>query len=80
MLADTNAVNKLESGVQTKQAMFQSGLLPYSLVLIAKSEQQLLAIDATQTKLQHMISLVNVYQNLGGGYKYSTESGGNENK
>jgi hypothetical protein len=54
--------------------------LPYSLVLIAKSEQQLLAIDATQTKLQQMISLVNVYQNLGGGYKYSTESEGNENK
>jgi outer membrane protein TolC len=80
MLADTNAVNKLESVVQTKQAMFQRGLLPYSLVLIAKSEQQLLAIDATQTKLQQMISLVNVYQNLGGGYKYSTESEGNENK
>ncbi len=80
MLADTNAVNKLESVVQTKQAMFQRGLLPYSLVLIAKSEQQLLAIDATQTKLQQMISLVNVYQNLGGGYKYSTESEGNNNK
>ena len=34
-------------------------------------EQDLLAIDLTQTKLQQLISLVNLYQSLGGGYQYN---------
>lgn len=74
MTANQLALNQLESAVTTKQSMHKRGLLPYGMVLVAQAEQQLLAIDITQTKLQQMISLVNVYQNLGGGYKYEEES------
>lgn len=73
MLSDTNALNELESAVKTKHAMYSRGILPYGMVLMSKAEQQLLAIDVTQTKLQQMISLVNVYQSLGGGYNYYSD-------
>lgn len=74
MAADNLALAQLESVVQTKKAMHQRGLIPYGMVLMAHAEQQLLALDLTQTKLQQMISLVNLYQSLGGGYQYSSES------
>lgn len=74
MTANQHALTELESAVATKRAMYKRGLLPYGMVLLAQVEQQLMALDITQTKLQQMISLVNVYQNLGGGYKYEEES------
>lgn len=74
MAADNSAMRELESAVQTKRAMYQRGLIPYGMVLMAEAEEQLLALDVTQTKLQQMISLVNLYQSLGGGYQYQNES------
>lgn len=74
MIANETALEQLESAANTKKAMYRRGLLPYGIVIMAQIDQELLAIDNTQTKLQQMISLVNVYQNLGGGYKYEEES------
>lgn len=76
--SDMSASNELESSVHTKEAMYNHGLLPYGAVLMARAEQQILAIDVTQTKLQQLISLVNVYQSLGGGYSYNFESNNKE--
>lgn len=61
----------LKEIVNTKEAMYKRGLTTYGLVLAAKIEEQILAIDLTQTKLQQLISLVTLYQSLGGGYEYS---------
>ena len=74
MLADRNALTQLENTIKTKQAMHKRGLIPYTMVLLSIAEQQLLDIDITQTKLQQMISLVSIYQSLGGGYQYQNES------
>ncbi len=71
MSNDKAAYSNLESSIQVKQAMLKRGLSTYMLVKTAMLEQDLLAIDLTQTKLQQLIALVNVYQSLGGGYQYN---------
>lgn len=71
MLSDTAAYSSLESSIQVKQAMLKRGLTTYMIVKTFSLEQDLLAIDLTQTKLQQLISLVNLYQSLGGGYQYN---------
>ena len=67
--SDMGALHSLQDSLAAKQAMYQRGLTPYVLVLGAKIEQDILAIDLTQTKLQQLISLVSLYQSLGGGYQ-----------
>ena len=71
---DLASYANLQSVTETKQAMYQRGLTTYGLVLTSQIEQQVLAIDMTQTKLQQLISLVNLYQSLGGGYEYGESS------
>lgn len=71
MRSDTAAYSNLESNIQVKQAMLKRGLTTYMIVKTFSLEQDLLAIDLTQTKLQQLISLVNLYQSLGGGYQYN---------
>ncbi|MBX9866733.1 MAG: TolC family protein [Burkholderiales bacterium] len=71
MRSDTAAYSSLESNIQVKQAMLKRGLTTYMVVKTFALEQDLLAIDLTQTKLQQLISLVNLYQSLGGGYQYN---------
>lgn len=71
MRSDTAAYSSLESNIQVKQAMLKRGLTTYMIVKTFALEQDLLAIDLTQTKLQQLISLVNLYQSLGGGYQYN---------
>lgn len=70
MASDNQAYKLLQQNVVTKQAMLKQGLTTQMLVTGAKIEQDILAIDLTQTKLQQLISLVNLYQSLGGGYNY----------
>jgi outer membrane protein TolC len=43
-------------------------------LLTAQIEQIISQINLNQTKLQQLISLVALYQALGGGYNYSPES------
>jgi outer membrane protein TolC len=71
MRSDTAAYSSLESNIQVKQAMLKRGLTTYMIVKTFSLEQDLLAIDLTQTKLQQLISLVNLFQSLGGGYQYN---------
>lgn len=71
MSNDNAAYANLESSIQVKQAMLRRGLTTYLLVKTAALEQDLLAIDLTQTKLQQLVALVNLYQSLGGGYQYN---------
>lgn len=71
MVSDTKAYQSLESAITLHNAMYQRGLEPYALVLGAKIEQNMLAIVMTETKLQQLVSLVMLYQNLGGGYQYN---------
>ncbi len=74
MVSDNNAYQSLESAIDLHQAMAARGLEPYTLVLGARIEQNLLSIIMTETKLQQMVSLVTLYQSLGGGYQHNNES------
>lgn len=74
MVADTLAYKNLESVVATKKAMYNKGLTTYMLVLTSKIEKDIMAIDITQTRLQQMLSLVVLYQGLGGGYMLESEA------
>ncbi|MEN9946084.1 MAG: hypothetical protein RLZZ293_470 [Pseudomonadota bacterium] len=69
-----SAYNNVSDIVQQKQALYKRGITPYTVVLLAKVEQDIQSINLTQAKLQQLNSLVNVYQNLGGGYQYYSES------
>ena len=70
MVSDGRAYQSLESAMVLHRAMYNRGLSPYVLVLTAQIEQNLLSIIMTETKLQQLVSLVMLYQNLGGGYQY----------
>lgn len=74
MKSDNQAYQNLNNIIQSKDALYKRGLTTYMLVLMSKIEQDLMAIDITQTKLQQLISLVMVYQSLGGGYQVDYES------
>lgn len=78
--SDEAAYLSLEKNVQIKQAMLKRGLTTNMLVLASIIEQDILAIDITQTKLQQLVSLVTIYQSLGGGYQYNESSEDNNSK
>lgn len=71
MNSDLAAYANLTDVLCLQQALYQRGLTPAMLVIEAKLAQDALALDLTQTKLQQLISLVSVYQSLGGGYQYA---------
>jgi len=74
MVADINAYKSLESAVAVKQALYNRGLTTYMLLVGNKIEYDILTIDITQTRLQQLLSLVVLYQSLGGGYMVDVES------
>ncbi len=71
MYQDKKAMLELQTSLATKTSMYQKGVITYAGLLTAQMEQNLLEIDLTQTKLQQLISLVSLYQSLGGGYNYN---------
>ncbi len=71
MSSDSIAYQNLETAYLTKNALYNRGLTTQLLLLGAKVEKDVMAIDVTQTKLQQLVSLVTVYQSLGGGYQYN---------
>lgn len=75
--SNQKAYASIKSKVTTKEAMYRRGISTYGMVLEAEIEQTVMAIDLTQLKLQQLISAVNLYQNLGGGYKYATDKKNN---
>ncbi|MDD3266887.1 MAG: TolC family protein [Burkholderiales bacterium] len=74
MNSDNQAYKNINNIIQSKEALHRRGLTTNMLVLMSKIEQNLMAIDMTQTKLQQLVSLVVVYQSLGGGYLVDSES------
>lgn len=71
MYQDKKAMLELQASLATKTSMYKKGVITYAVLLTAQMEQNLLEIDLTQTKLQQLISLVSLYQSLGGGYNYN---------
>lgn len=57
------------------QGLYKSGILSYPELINNKLDLDKLALVLNQSKLQQALSLVNLYQNLAGGYKYNSESG-----
>lgn len=54
--------------------LYTTGIDPYRTVLYSKLDVDLTMLEVNNMKLIQMITLVNLYQDLGGGYKYSNHS------
>jgi NodT family efflux transporter outer membrane factor (OMF) lipoprotein len=70
MIDDSKALEEIEQSNKLKASLVKKGLLSESILIAARMESRLLEIDITLTKLQQLITLVNLYQSLGGGYNY----------
>ena len=71
------ATNKAYTDAQQKyiltEDLYKTGISPYDALLKDKLDVDQMALDVNQMKLMQMATLVNLYQDLGGGYRY-TES------
>jgi len=56
--------------LDNEQARYQGGLVGYPQVLALRVNLNQAAIQAAQSKLEQLMSIVNLYQDLGGGYMY----------
>lgn len=53
-----------------QQGLYQTGIMSYTQLLNNKIQLDNLALTVNQAKLQQAITVVNLYQDLAGGYKY----------
>lgn len=64
-----NAYLALKRKYQLNQGLYTTGINSYQATLNSKLELDQAAIEVNQMKLLQMITLVNLYQDLGGGYE-----------
>ena len=64
----------LDKKYQLQTGLYNTGILAYPDLLLSKIAVDNLAISLNQSKLKHAMSLVMLYQDLAGGYKYQSES------
>lgn len=63
------AYNDAEQKYRLTIDLYKTGIVPYRTALQEKLNVDQAAIDVNQMKLMQMVTLVNLYQDLGGGYK-----------
>ncbi len=66
----SKAYADLAAKYKLQQGLYQSGIMAYSDLLMAKTGLDNLSLSVNQAKLQQAMVLVSLYQNLAGGYKY----------
>jgi multidrug efflux system outer membrane protein len=64
--------------LDNEQARHDGGLVPYPSVLALKVNLNEAAIQAAQSKLAQLMSVVNLYQDMGGGYGYANNEKAND--
>ena len=64
----------LDDKFNLQQGLYNSGIMDYPELLSNKLDIDNLALTLNQSKLQEAISLVSLYQELAGGYKYTQDS------
>ena len=64
------AWNDLAKQYKLQQGLYQTGIMSYTQLLTSKIQLDNLAITVNQAKLQQAMTVVNLYQDLAGGYKY----------
>lgn len=64
------AWNDLAEKYKLQQGLYQTGIMSYTQLLNNKIQLDNLALTVNQAKLQQAITVVNLYQDLAGGYKY----------
>lgn len=64
--------------LDNEQARYEGGLIAYPAVLALKVNVNQAAIQAGQTKLAQLMSVVNLYQDLGGGYGFRNNDNAND--
>lgn len=60
--------------------LYETGINSYLAALKDKLGMDQMAIEVNQIKLIQIVALVNLYQDLGGGYKYTESASGNESQ
>ena len=66
------------SRLDNEQLRYEGGLVPYPAVLALRVNLNQAAIEAAQSKLEQLMSIVNLYQELGGGYGYKNNENAND--
>lgn len=66
------ALNNLQDKYKLQSGLYKTGIMSYPELLRNKIEVDNLAITDNQAKLSQALSLVNLYQELAGGYKYES--------
>jgi outer membrane protein TolC len=64
------AWNDLAKQYKLQQGLYQTGIMSYTQLLGNKIQLDNLVLTVNQAKLQQAITVVNLYQDLAGGYKY----------
>lgn len=64
--------------LDNEQARYDGGLVPYPAVLALKVNLNQAAIQSAQSKLAQLMSVVNLYQDMGGGYGYANNEKAND--
>lgn len=63
----------LNKKYQLQQGLYKTGIISYPQLLENRLNVDKLALIVNQSKLQQALTLVNLYQNLAGGYKYAPD-------
>lgn len=77
-LKTSAALSNLQNKYSLQEGLYKTGIMSYPTLLQSKVDVDNLELTANQAKLQQALALVNLYQELAGGYKY--ESGINSAK
>lgn len=67
----TNAKNNEQRVYDLNEQLYKRGIKSYMALLKSKVKLDSLAIEVNQSKLEQFITIVDLYQALGGGYQYS---------
>lgn len=69
-----NALTTTESKYKLQQGLYNAGMISYPQLIKNKIEVDSMLLTTNQAKLQQALTLVKLYQELAGGYKYESQN------
>lgn len=69
-----NALSTTQSKYKLQQGLYSAGMISYPQLIKNKIEVDNMLLTANQAKLQQALTLVKLYQELAGGYKYESQN------
>lgn len=74
LLAQDKNFSSSDKAYRLAQSSYREGLYSYPRLLINKVNMDNAAIDLTKSKMAQLITIVQLYQDLGGGYQYKCKT------